>query len=257
MAISGNETLDNVTVSATCIGIIAQVLVSVIDEEIHYPEIMDFYKDKIQVKPGVNSKAHLYIDCNVIQPDSKILLSTDSEMISIKYNQYILNEKHIKFKEINVAIIECEFTGLEDGAEGSIFANVNDHEAIVHIKISNNDSPPEGNSGFLSDIKPSEYPDAFWQSSYNPNNHVIMINISNTITKAIIGEVKQDKGKFKISKDQHKYFAELCSNEAAKNFVKRLEGFGQASGTDDIMDEIQKRKNEIFTLMLVVLQKII
>lgn len=249
VTIKGLDVTTDSMIQAKVDGYLSNVLVDVIEEEIHYPENgMDFYPNEVSLVVDKKHSLSLYVDTSVIKVNSYLLASCPDLNFS---NTIKVNEDDLINDDIARVLIECE--GGELNKTYDVVVLYEDKIAkckMTLIESVKNDNP---NGGFIAGFK-LEKNNMFFQSYFNLNTRYIMINANNPINIRILGNMDDlDPDNPKFNREQSKYLCDIIATQAAKSLVKEqnvkngeinFENYEDA--VEQVQDLVQQHKNKIY-----------
>lgn len=231
-------------------GYLSNVLIDVIEEDIHYPENgLEFYPKEVSLVVDKPHTLDLYIDTSIIELNSKINISCDEMDF---YSTIDVTEELLITDTIAKVKIICGGGELNNTYE--ILAKYNEIESsckLTLVEPTKNDNP---NGGYIAGFK-LEPNNLFFQSYFDPSTRYIKINTKNPINIRILGnmdDLDQDNPKF--NKEQSKYLCDIIATQAARSLVKdknikngevNFEDYEDA--VEQVQDLIQIHKNKIYS----------
>ena len=227
--------------------------VQVIDSDIHYPENgFEFYPNDLSLVYDKIHIAKLYIDSNLFPIGSNISYKCDGlELVS---SSMVFSEENIIGDSIGS--VDVALTGGNLDSTYTLIAECNGVSAKAKITLIPSNSTSHSGSGMISDIILEENEGAYHQAYYNPHTKCIVINISNPINKAIMGDLSNvSPTKPSFTKDQKKYLCDIIAYQASIVIVKNknlkngdivMENHEDAM--EQILNLIQENKNIIYEL---------
>lgn len=251
ITIKGIEiTNESSVVQAKVNGYLSNVLVDVIDEDIHYPENgLEFYPKEVSLVVDKPHTLDLYIDINIIPLGSFIELTCED----LNYKEDIKIEERMIVANSICRVKVC-FEGGEVNKTYNISAKYNDIESLCKLTLAEPTKIDNPNGGFIAGFK-LEPNERFFQSYFDLSTRYIKINTLNPINIRILGnmdDLDQDNPKF--NKEQSKYLCDIIATQAAKSLVKEknvkhgeinFEDYEDA--VEQVQDLIQQHKNKIYT----------
>lgn len=242
-------TNDSVKIQAKVGTRISNVLVDVIEEDIHYPENgMEFYPSNISLVVDKPHVCKLYVDTEIIPIESIINitcegLEIDNNTISIEQDS-LLND--------NIACIDIITNGGIVGNQYDVIASAMDKQCISKITIIEPNQNDKNSGGFISDIKTDVLKMAA-QSFIDLSTRILYINSANPINLRIITDIDNlDPENPKFNKEQTKYLCDILATQAARYLVIEQANHGDIDiedpddATAQILDLIQQHKNKIY-----------
>ena len=250
ITIKGLEiTNESVMLQAKVKGYLTNVLIDVIDEEIHYPENgIEFYPNEVSLVVDKKHSLYLYVDTSIININSEINVNCDkleySKVIKV-LDDYLIADKIAKIK------IDCEGGELNNSYE--IIATQSDKQAICKLTLIEPTKNENPNGGFIAGFK-LEKNNMFFQSYFDLSTRYIKINTNNPINIRILGNMDDlDSENPKFNREQSKYLCDIIAMQAAKSLVKEqnikkgeinFEDYEDA--VEQVQDLIQQHKNKIY-----------
>lgn len=202
----------------------ASVVISVVPEEIIYPENgMSFSPDYMRTAHGRKSTLHLYVDTSVIKPSSVIAITSSNNSIGLEKNTVTVP----KPKKGNITSIGIDFLGNKD-SESSIIEALQDNlscQCRVDIK-DHTPPPPKNNSGkfkdwIFDDALPRSRQTTYDDIPGSATQGYILISSSHPINKRYFGD-EPSKISVEQSHTAQLYLAELILNESLSAIVAEL-----------------------------------
>lgn len=228
---------------------LTNVLIDVIEEEIHYPEnSMEFYPNEVSLVIDKKHSLDLYIDTSVINLDSEINIKCDKlefyDTIKV-IDSYLITDTIAKIKVV------CE--GGELNKTYEIIATQNDKQAICKLTLIEPTKNENPNGGFIAGFK-LEKNNMFFQSYFDLSTRYIKINTNNPINIRILGNMDDlDPDNPKFNKEQSKYLCDIIATQTAKSLVREQNIKNGEINFDDyedaveqVQDLIQQHKNKIY-----------
>ncbi|QQG42561.1 MAG: hypothetical protein HYW15_03615 [Candidatus Giovannonibacteria bacterium] len=196
----------------------ASVVVSIVSEEIVYPENgIVFSPDYIRTTANRESTLNLYVDLNVIKIGKKISLSSSNNSIALKYRWVVVPRRMRSTSQ--VAKIEVPFVGKKNDESGIVKANFEDYSAQCRIDIKDRIKPsPTGPTGKFKDWDFDDGVPKHLQTTYDPmlgspTQGFILINSNHPINRYYFGDNPQKRDVEK-SREAQLYLAELILSES-------------------------------------------
>lgn len=190
ITISGVKEDEVGQISANFNDITVTVIVNVIEEELIYPDIMQFSPTDISAKLESHGKARLFINTNKIPIGSLISFTVDSSEIGLSKTNHAIVEDDVAYQDI--ALITLEFlTGAKTSA--NLKATSLGFEAQAAIKVIDPKvvGPTSPKSKFRDwDFIEGEH---IWQCFYDnqptsPNNGMLLVSKDHPVNKLYFGE---------------------------------------------------------------------
>lgn len=241
-------TNDSVKIQAKVGARISNVLVDVIEEEIHYPENgMEFYPPNISLVADKPHVSKLYIDTEIIPIGTLVNITSDE--LEVSENQIIIDYENLLDK--NIACINVTTSGGVIGNQYEVLATVGEQRSISKITII--EPNKNGNSGgFISGIQTKKIKmDA--QSFIDLSTRILYINTSNPINLRMMDNLDNlNPSNPKFNKLQTKYLCDILATQAARFLVVEQTKKGDINiedledATGQILDLIQQHKNKIY-----------
>lgn len=230
----------------------SSLLVDVIEEDIFYPEDgMGFNPKEYTLVYNKNHVIYLFVDTSIIPFNSKINIIHDG--LNCENSEYILSINDLVNSDI--AKISITLNGGDIGSKYEVIAKSGELETQAIITLIEESSNPINGNGLIAGFK-IEDSNQFYQAYYNMMDHYIYINSQNPINKKMMGNMENiDKETPQFSKEQRKYLCDIISHQSAKLLVKHKNikngdyDFENEDSIDQIIDDIQRQKNTIFTKM--------
>lgn len=221
--VTGSKSNTADTLEATVEKRKASVVISVVSEEIVYPEKgIVFSPEYVRTVAEKDSTLHLYIDLTTIKKGTKITFTSTNDTIKLKKSKIpVPNRMRTTSK---VARIEVPFRGTKNEESGIIEASVGEYLAQCRIDVKDRQTtPPSGVTGLFKDWDFDDGLSKSQQSALDPvegspTQGFILINSAHPINKRYFGEDPQKKHVVKSHKAQL-YLAELILNEALGRMI--------------------------------------
>ncbi len=235
----------------------ASVVVSIVSEEVVYPEKgVVFSPDYVRTTANRESVLNLYIDLNVIKTGSKIAFSSSNKSIVLKHKQIAVPRRMRTTKQ--VAKIEVPFVGEKNDESGIVEANFKDYSAQCRIDIKERITPPPtGPTGKFKDWDFDDSVPKHLQTTYDPiqgspTQGFILINSAHPINRYYFGDNPQ-KRDVEESHEAQLYLAELILSESLRAMIQEAYEKGvipQIYGpATDIPEYIAQKKFELGPLI--------
>lgn len=196
----------------------ASVVVSIVSEEVMYPEKgICFSPDYMRATANRESALNLFIDLNVIKTGSKISFSSSNNSIALKHKRIEVPRRMRTTSQ--VAKIKVPFTGEKNEESGIVEANFGDYSAQCRIDIKDRiKPPPTGPTGKFKDWDFDDGVPKQLQTTYDPmpgspTQGFILINSKHPINKYYFGDNPQKRDVEK-SREAQLYLAELILSES-------------------------------------------
>lgn len=196
----------------------ASVVVSIVSEEIVYPENgIVFSPDYMRTTANRESALNLYVDLNVIKTGKKISLSSSNDLIALKNRRVVVPRRMHSTNQ--VAKIEVPFVGEKNDESGIVEANFKDYLAQCRIDIKDRIKPsPTGPTGKFKDWDFDDGVPKHLQTTYDPmpgspTQGFILINSNHPINRYYFGDNPQ-KRDVEQSREAQLYSAELILSES-------------------------------------------
>ncbi len=196
----------------------ASVVVSIVSEEIIYPEEgIAFSPDYVRVMANRESLLYLYVDLNVIQTGIKIILSSSNNSIVLKNTKVVVPKRMRSTKQI--ARAKILFIGEKNNESGTIEANLKGCSAQCRIDIKDQiKSSPTGPTGKFKDWDFDDEVPKQMQTTYDPmvgspTQGFILVNSKHPINRHYFGD-NPEKRNVEQSHKAQLYLAELILNES-------------------------------------------
>lgn len=242
-------TNDSIKVQARVGTRISNVLIDVIEEEIHYPENgMEFYPQNLSLVIDKPHISRLYVDTETIPLGSLIEIMCDE--LEVDLNQLYLTQEYLLNDAI--ACINVVTNGGEVGNQYNVNAANSIYSSTSIINIVEPNQNDKNSGGLISDIQMKKYQSDF-QSFIDLSTRVLYINSANPINERMISNIDNlDPENPKFNKEQTKYLCDIIATQAAKFLVVEQTKKGDISTEDaedtveQILDLMQKHKNKIY-----------
>ena len=233
---------------------LANILVEVVEDEIHYPECgLEFFPKEQTLVYNVAHKLKLYIDTNIIPLRSRLEIIADG--LEIKNRIITFDESNLLNEDI--AMVNVEFEGGEQGNDYEVIAKYVDLISIAKIILVEPTKNENLGGGLIAGFKlqPNETMD--YQAYFNPRDHYIYINTMNPINLKILGDMKDlnpENPAFK--KEQIKYLCDIIANQSASLLVKQKNVRNGEINFEDFEDAVEKVQNLIQTQKNIIYNKL-
>jgi hypothetical protein len=222
--IRGKQVGDVDTIEAKWEEYRASVVVSVIAEEIVYPDNgMIFSPDYVRLLKGREGSLRLFIDTNLIKPKSVISLSSSNATIKLGCSSVIVPSP----KQSNIILIDVPIQGEENSQVGIIEALCEGYacQCRVDIKNPSSSNPPSHGGKFKDWTFDNELP-RNRQTTYDdipgsPTQGYILVSSNHPINKKYFGENPTKIG-LEQSRTAQLYLAELILNESLGAIVAEV-----------------------------------
>ncbi|MBQ9314280.1 MAG: hypothetical protein IJ220_04660 [Clostridia bacterium] len=252
ISLKGNMcTNEPVKITASTEEYSANIMIDVIETDIHYPENgMEFYPSNKNLVVDMTHSLKLYVDTSIIPLRSRIEIISDGLQIENKI--IIFDEKNLLNNQI--AVVDIVVSGGNLGVTYNLTAKYADllSTAVITIVEPSKNNNPGG--GYVAGFRIEEREDMEFQAYFHPKTHFIIINSKNPVNILVLGEMKDlnpDSPKFKP--EQTKYICDLISTQAARLLVKEnniRKGEVNYDNAEEVVDKvqdlIQMQKNKIF-----------
>jgi len=231
----------------------ASVVVSVVSEEIFYPDSgLGFSPDYFRAIVNRDSTLHLYVDLSIIKSNSKVTLTSSNKNIVLLEHQVRVPKRMRTVAK--VARIDVPFRGKVTNQSGFIQALCGEYSAqcTVDVKDRLPPPPPKGLSGKFNgwdfdDTVPLDRQTTYDPAPNSPNQGYILINSKHPINEYYFGENPQ-KSEVEKSHKAQLYLAELLLNESLQQMIPEAWRKGvlpQRYGPEyDILTYIAAKKSE-------------
>ena len=243
------ETSDSVKVQARVNNRISNVLIDIIEQEIHYPEKgIEFYPLAVSLVADKTHVCKLYVDTTLVPIGSVVRISAneldvDTEEIVIDGN-FLLNS--------TIACVDVKTNGGFVGSQYEVEATCGEYNSISKIAIIEPKPNEKNSGGLIAGIQLKPYK-SFFQSFIDASDRILYINSSNPINVRIIKDMDNlDPDNPKFNKEQTKYLCDILAMQCARYLVVEQAKKGdidvEDSGlaTEQILDLIQQHKNQIY-----------
>lgn len=223
IVITGSKARTVDTLNATAGKRNTSVVVSIVSEEVVYPEKgMEFSPEYVRTIPEKDSTLNLYVDLTLIKTGSKLnFLSTNDSIVLKKSRIPVPSRMRVTSK---IAKMEISFRGSKDNESGIIEARFGEYLAQCRVDIKEKlKTPPSGSIGKFKDWDFDEGVPKHLQTTYDPmegspTQGFILINSSHPINTHYFGENPQKKEVQQSHKAQL-YLAELILNESLGGMI--------------------------------------
>ena len=242
-------TNDSVKIQAKVGTRVSNVLVDVIEEDIHYPENgIEFYPADISLVVNKPHISKLYIDTEIIPIESTIEILC--EELECENNELVITEENMLNETI--ACINVVTNGGEIGKQYDVIAKSNDLSCISKITIIEPNHNDKNSGGLISDIQMKK-DKMYFQSFIDLSTRILYINSSNPINTRMMKDLDNlDPENPKFNKEQTKYLCDILATQAARFLVIEQTKKGDIDiddpedATGQILDLIQQHKNKIY-----------
>jgi hypothetical protein len=224
----------------------AELLVDVIDTEIHYPKYgLEFFPGVLNKLPVVKSKSFLYVDTSKFNVGTSISIKTDNSEIAIDNTFYLISNKDLIFGT-TIAMIQVGISGGLDNYDYNVEASIGKSSTELLVKVRVKIENEDLKSGFLNDIKAGSALE-FVETYYMSNLGHVIINNKNMANITFLSKWFETN---KPNKQEKLYLAALVSTEMAKFSLKKKIEKGKIDKLDneEYFDELQKEKEKLFII---------
>lgn len=242
-------TNDSVKIQAKVGTRVSNVLVDVIEEDIHYPENgMEFYPTSISLVVDKPHVSRLYIDTEVVPIGTSINITSDE--LEITEDSITIKSEDLLDK--NIACIDVITNGGVIGNQYEVLATVGEQSCISKITIIKPNRNDKNSGGLISDIQTIKIKmDA--QSFIDLSTRILYINTLNQINLRMMNDIDNlDPINPKFNKEQTKYLCDILATQTARFLVMEQTRKGDIDienpedATEQILDLIQRHKNKIY-----------
>ena len=243
-----------ILIKATVNNYMANVLIDVIEQEIHDPlNGLEFYKDSLVLSPDNIHKACLYFDKSIVPIGSSITLKSDG--LILNQNQIIVSDNFLLDENIGCIVVKSK--GGDIGSDYLITANYKGIETNVKITILETSKNNNSGGGLISGLKLEPDEDQYYQAYFHPFTREIIINSKNSVNIAIMGSMDdKNPDNPSFNKEQTKYLCDLIALQASQELVKEQNARKGEINIDNVKDAveeiqnlIQQQKNKIFMVI--------
>lgn len=242
-------TNDSVKIQAKVGTRVSNVLVDVIEEDIHYPKNgIEFHPADISLVVNKPHISKLYIDTEIIPIESTIEILC--EELECENNELVITEENMLNKTI--ACINVVTNGGEIGKQYDVIAKSNDLSCISKITIIEPNHNDKNSGGLISDIQMKK-DKMYFQSFIDLSTRILYINSSNPINTRMMKDLDNlNPENPKFNKEQTKYLCDILATQAARFLVIEQTKKGDIDiddpedATGQILDLIQQHKNKIY-----------
>ncbi|MDD5566584.1 MAG: helix-turn-helix domain-containing protein [Patescibacteria group bacterium] len=227
----------------------AKVVISVVPEEIYYPENgLSFHPDYFKAIVHRDSILNLYVDLNIIKNGSVIRVTSSNRFIKLKKQEFLVQNNKEK---TNILKIFVEFVGKKISQTGTIEAICNDYYAQARVDITDRIAQqPQSPSGKFKDWDFDDKVPIPFQAIYDslqgsPTQGYILINPNHGINKYYFGENPQ-KANIDNNPSAQLYLAELILTESLNVTIpEAIQNGNLAKKSDyDVLYYIALKKHE-------------
>ena len=230
---------------------ISNVLVEVIEDDIHYPENgMEFYPAELQLVADKLHISKLYIDTDIIPLDSIIKIS--SKGLEIENDSIKLSIENFSILNNNIACVDVVSTGGVVGKKYEVISNCGKYNSTSKITIIEPNKDVKNSGGIISGIKMRKVK-MHSQSFIDLSDHILYINSANPINIKIMNDLDNiDPENPKFNKEQTRYLCDIIATQASRFLVMQQMKKGDVNiddkddATDQILDLMQLHKNKIY-----------
>lgn len=242
-------TNEPVILQAKTKGYLTNVLIDVIEEEIHYPENgIEFYPAEVSQVVDKKHSLDLYIDTSVINFYSEININCEK----LEFNKTITVTDEDLITD-TIAKIKVEIEGGEINKTYEVIANQYDKHTTCKLTLTEPTKNGNSNGGFIAGFK-LEKNNLFFQSYFDLSTRYIKINTNNPINILMLGNMEElDPDNPKFNKEQSKYLCDIIATQSAKSLVKEknikngeINFEDSESAIEQVQDLIQQHKNQIY-----------
>lgn len=242
-------TNDSIKIQAKVGTRVSNVLVDVIESDIHYPENgIDFYPAALSLVADKPHISKLYIDTETIPIDSIIEISCIG--LECESNELIVKQDDLL--NDNIACINVVTNGGEVGNQYDLIAKINNNISISKITIIESNINDKNSGGLISDIQ-MKNDKMYFQSFIDLSTRILYINSSNPINVRMMKDLDNlDPENPKFNKEQTKYLCDILATQVARFLVQEQTKKGDIDiddpedATGQILDLIQQHKNKIY-----------
>lgn len=242
-------TNDSIKIQAKAGTRVSNVLVDVIEADIHYPENgIEFYPADISLVVDKPHISKLYIDTEIVPMDSVIEISCDG--LECESNELVVKQDYML--NDNIVCINVVTSGGEIGNQYDVVAKNNNYSSISKITIIESNHNDKNSGGLISDIK-MKNDKMYFQSFIDLSTRILYINSSNPINIRMMKDLDNlDPENPKFNKEQTKYLCDILATQAARFLVIEQTKKGDIDiddpedATGQILDLIQQHKNKIY-----------
>lgn len=255
ITIKGLEcTNESVKIQASVNQYIANILIDIIDMDIHYPENgIEFYPLNQVLTYNTPHILDLYIDTNVIPLKSRMELY--AEGLEKADDVISFDESNLLSEDIALKKIKLEGGNVDNTYKVIVkYADIITENNITLIEPSNHDNQ---NGGAIAGFKLQENEDMDYQAYFNPKDHYIYINTKNPINLIMLGDMQDlDSENPKFKTEQIKYLCDIIANQSAAYLVKEKNVKNGEINFDDFEDAVEMVQNLIQTQKNVIYKKL-
>lgn len=201
----------------------ASVVISIVTEEIVYPEKgIIFSPEYVRTVADKDSFLNLYVDLSQIKKGKKVTFTSSNDSIVLKMTKILVPGRMRTTSK--VAKIQVPFRGLKNDESGIVEASVDGFLSQCRVDIKEkNITPPSGAMGLFKDWDFDDGLSKNQQSALDsidgsPTQGYILINSSHPINKRYFGDNPQKKEVIQSQKAQL-YLAELVLNESLGRMI--------------------------------------
>ncbi len=250
VSVRGNEIDSADTIIASFGRRNASCVVSVVKEEIIYPENgLAFYPDYISALKDRDTVLSLYVDLKLIPKHSKIKIISSNNSIEVK-ESIVIPKPNLRTNK-KIARVPVIFRGKSVGESGTIEAIFEDYQANARVDIHDKkNSNPSNPAGKFKDWDFDEnigapYQHIFDSNPQSPTYGYILINPNHPVNKKYFGENPQKEDIEKLPQSQL-YLGEVILNESLNIIVTealKKGGLPRRLGDDyDVLFYIAEKK---------------
>lgn len=252
------ETTNPVELYARCGEYSSNCNVSVIKEEILYPENgIQFEKSNVIFSPDINhKKIKLYFDKSKIKNNDLILI-TDTSNGKLKCTTPTFTIESGNMINENMGFILLEFSGGDLNDEYTVVASCKNGYDTLNVSIK---ATKHNNHEKLGDIAGYELVNdetatGAYQSWFDINDKKVKIDVKNKINKAFVSEWNDTLNKKSLNQLKPKslyYVISLVCFESAQIYAKRefSQGHIQEGNYEEYMQIVEEKKNQYFNAFL-------
>lgn len=255
ISIMGDKANTADTLTATAGKRSSTVVVSIVPEEIYYPENgLSFYPEYSKITPNKDSSLRLYVDLKLIKKDSVVKLSSSNSEIKLRDQQLTVEKPiHGNYKYY-IARLDVVVSGSEVGSSSNIEAVCGKYSATARVDVvARHESLPPTHTGKFKDWDFDDAVSSPFQHTYDSNPQsptygYILINPNHPINKKYFGD---NPKKSQIEKSLHSqlYLAEIILNESLNVIIPealKSGGLPRRIGNDyDVLYYIAQKKFEL------------
>lgn len=225
----------------------SKIEIHVVNENIYYPDLMEFRPSKAHLKINQEKEFSLFINTSVFPIYSYVRFKLFDvrgklidEVVENIYDNHLIGD--------DLAKLTYQFKGSSKESDLFLLAICDKYETKVKIEIwDKNKDVEEGLSGLLSDVELEKSTRKDWQTEYRKEEGKIFINKSNPINIRLLQPIDMLEKISDAKSSQSLNLIDLVCDEASKLMILNDTSFTANLNTNEILAEINKFKTKIFS----------